>query len=72
MINGFGKGIRMKNNFFKLMLCLMMVMSIVAPVSSKVSANEEFLIIDDSVTSDTEDNYFTYSAGVDVDGATGW
>ena len=62
----------MKNNFFKLMLCLMMVMSIVAPVSSKVSANEEFLIIDDSVTSDTEDNYFTYSAGVDVDGATGW
>ena len=62
----------MKNKFFKLSLCLMMIMSIIVPVSSKVSANEDFIIVDDSVTSNTEENYFTYSASSDIDGATGW
>ena len=62
----------MKNKFFKLTLCLMMIMSIIVPVSSEVLANEDFVIVDDSITDSAEENYFTYSGSFDPNGATGW
>lgn len=62
----------MRAKFLKLGLCFLMVLSIVAPVLSPLLADEDYLIVDDSITSNTEENYFTYSSSIDENGVVGW
>ena len=49
-----------------------MVLNMIIPFLSPLSANEDYLIVDDTVVSNTEENYFTYSAGTDENGVVGW
>lgn len=62
----------MKHRFLKLGLCFFMVLNMIIPFLSPLSANEDYLIVDDTVVSNTEENYFTYSAGTDENGVVGW
>ena len=47
-------------------------LNMIIPFLSPLSANEDYLIVDDTVVSNTEENYFTYSAGTDENGVVGW
>lgn len=62
----------MKTRILKLSICLLMILGVVVPSSSRVSADQDYLTVDDSVISKAEENYFTYSNSVDANGATGW
>ncbi|WP_294167267.1 glycoside hydrolase domain-containing protein [uncultured Clostridium sp.] len=67
----------MKNNKFKKFIAFTMVLTVaftmILPTPfSKVFAAEDFVVVDDNVTDQSKENYFTYTSATDTTGLTGW
>lgn len=63
----------MIKKFFKVLVSSMMAFMYVMPsVATTTFAKEDYLVVDDNVTSTTLQNYFIYSESEDDAGLTGW
>lgn len=63
----------MKSKYTKLFLSLMVTFSaIISFELTQIAAEEDFLVVDDIETTNSNENYFTYTAASDPAGATGW
>ena len=62
----------MKKRILPMILSLLVVLNSVLPSVGSIAADSDYLVVDDTVISSSEDHYFSYTDAIDPNGLTGW